>query len=178
MLAYLKALIFIFLNQASSISSMVSETDLRIWFDHPPQDFTYPAVNGTGRVIFAIRLTKGSGVLSSFDQIERKWADYQIALEVNAGLAGTWPALDFANIYGEVRSHIEVGAFPIGEHVATCRLLKGQEDIDIEHTISFHVGETTLGKTDIPESGNAGVHPTYKFLLQLLSLSIVVNLHS
>ena len=54
--------------------------------------------------------------------------------------------------------HIEFGRLPIGEHVATVRLIKVPDDEsgDIEHTVSFYVGDRleAEARSEIPSSGS------------------------
>jgi hypothetical protein len=117
-----------------------------ILFDHPSQDYIFPSHNGSGKIIFAIRASRASSANVVFGDNRnyiQEWEPWTVLLEVNAEEAGRWPALDLANTFGEVKAHIEFGTLPAGEHVATCRLVARtvtDEDADIEHTISFHVG--------------------------------------
>jgi hypothetical protein len=116
-----------------------------IIFDHPSQDYIFPSHNGSGRIIFAIRAWRASTQTPVFGEnqnYKQEWDPWTILLEVNAEEVARWPALDLANTFGEVKAHIEFGILPAGEHVATCRLVRTVQDdtVDIEHTISFHVG--------------------------------------
>jgi hypothetical protein len=119
-----------------------------IVFDHPSQDYIFPSHNGGGRIIFAIRAWRSSTQKPVFGENRnyvQEWESWTIMLEVNAEEAGRWPALDVTNTFGEVKVHIEFGTLPAGEHVATCRLVRTvtDDDVDIEHTISFHVGNSS-----------------------------------
>jgi hypothetical protein len=137
-----------------------------IVFDHPSQDYIFPSHNGSGRIIFAIRASRPStqNLVFGDRNYVLEWATWTVILEVNAQVVGSWPALDLANTFGEVKVHIEFGSLPAGEHVATCRLVASTpayHDVDIEHTISFHVGNIRLDEVNSDEDSG-------EFLCQLL----------
>ena len=128
-----------------------------IVFDHPSQDYTFPAENERAKIIFAIRAMQNSTISEDRDLHHFSWQKWKVILEVNAQTVGSWDVQSLVNAYGEVKLHIYFGFLPVGEHVATCRLVKdAYDEMDIEHTVSFYVGNISTNEevTEGPFSGD------------------------
>jgi hypothetical protein len=115
-----------------------------IVFDHPSQDYIFPSRNGSGKIFFAIRAIMDTKIYPEHDLRGKliEWEPWTVVLEVNAHQVGSWGALGLVNSYGELKVNIDFGLLPVGEHVATCLLKASGDEVDIEHTISFNVGDS------------------------------------
>jgi hypothetical protein len=149
-----------------------------IVFDHPSQDYIFPSRNGSGKVFFAIRAIMDTEIYPEHDLRGKliEWEPWTVVLEVNAYQVGSWGALGLVNSYGELKVNIDFGLLPVGEHVATCLLKASGDEVDIEHTISFHVGDSPGDENETrSEIFSLGEDSTHTLAFQN-SIRVVSNL--
>lgn len=123
-----------------------------IRFDHPTQDFEFAPAGKDGQahvvLAFAALADPAWCAPNTYEARLPFWegGHWRVIVDLDAQEIGRWHAAELLNALGEVDVTVTVPELPSGEHVASCRLLQGDEsppNFDPpEHTISFHVRDS------------------------------------